>query len=160
MMHFFYKIIFFLYAGLILFSLLFFSRDSEELKWKQKQWLLAGESSFNNMDNWTTYNINKKEQWISTNDDPILISPLLNDMGAKQTLIEIEIDSTSSQVQIFWRSNDEENFSEQRSKTFNSRDPIKFAADGDVKQIRIDPGNVPNAVFKIKEVKIKKYYNN
>lgn len=145
-----------LYTLLTLFSIFFFDRDKEEIKWKLAQWNLINELTFTHFDNWTLYNMNLTKPWVSTTNDPIMISPTIEGPFAKHTYINIQLTTASNQVQLFWKGKDEP-FAEDRSKVFKSDKAIEIVVDGDVEQIRIDPAERPGLTFTIHQVQVKKY---
>jgi hypothetical protein len=150
-----YKTLVILFSALVLYSVLFFNIEKEEVAWRQSQVQQLAEVMYERFDEWTAYNIDKSKAWLSTTNDPILIGPSLDTADAKQTYIRVELISSDNQIQLFWRTKDT-GFSEEKSKVFTAG-PIEAMVDGDVEQIRIDPAGKPGAIFALNKVQIKKY---
>lgn len=146
-----------LYAVLTLFSIFVFDKDKEEVKWKLAQLSLIEELSFSKFDDWTLYNLfQQRTPWVSTTNDPIMMSPILEGKSAKQTYIRVQLTTASNQVQVFWKRKDEP-FTEERSRVFKSGKTIELVVEGDVDQIRIDPAERPGLTLTVHQVQIKKY---
>ncbi|GGD97588.1 hypothetical protein [Paenibacillus nasutitermitis] len=145
------------FATLVLYSVFIFDRDRGEQEWRQAQAERTAEFVFTNFEDWTVYNISKKEsEWTSTTNDPILIGPSMEISQAKQTYFRIQLSVNGErEVQVFWRGAGE-SFSEAKSKVFSGK-TIESMVDGDVEQLRIDPAMKPGADFIMQEVRIEKY---
>lgn len=136
---------------------LLLNRDKEELRWLQSSsGVELTHDVYTDMNEWTASGIVKDGEWKSTSNDPILLSPLLAAVDAKQTYLHIEMATGSDRVQVFWRGRDE-GFAEERSKVFDSRSALEIMIDGDVEQIRIDPAELPDVSFTVHQVEVKKY---
>jgi hypothetical protein len=146
-----------LYALLIMYSLFVFDRNLEEIQWKLQKYEFLNHVSFENIDNWTFYNIRREgNQWTSTTNDPIVISPEIIGIGSKYTLVSIEMKSSDKKIQVFWKAG-EQAFSEERSQVFTNAQSIVMLIDSDLDQIRIDPAGAENHTFHISKINVKKY---
>ncbi|MBW7473957.1 hypothetical protein K0T92_04320 [Paenibacillus oenotherae] len=135
---------------------LLLNRDKEELRWKQSGSVELTHDVYTNLNEWAASGIEKNGEWISTSNDPILLSPLFALADAKQTYLHMEMVTGSDRVQVFWRGQNE-GFAEERSKVFNSDSALEVMIDGDVEQIRIDPAEQPGVSFTVHQVDVKKY---
>ncbi|KIL38724.1 hypothetical protein SD70_24660 [Gordoniibacillus kamchatkensis] len=150
-----YSILIILLFIIVMYSILFFNINNEDIKWQLKDATIVAESQFDTFQEWKKSNIkNENEELISTNNDPFIISPSIKNYKTKKALIELDVKTDSSTVQIFYKKANEPQFTEEKSKVLKTNS-LKAIIDGDFDQIRIDPTEKKGSHFKIIHVDIK-----